>query len=197
MRTVETKVYTFEELSDEAKQVALDRHREINAHDGWWDPIYEGLTEKAKEAGFEVQDIYFSGFWSQGDGAMFTYKGFNDNILKGFVAQLQLSEEDKQLILSQGVVSGKGLHRGHYYHEKSCDHYVYLESNDPDFEYATDLIDGLDGAFENYVTEVYEDLCGQLYKDLEEYYNELTSDEYVGEMLIENEYEFTEDGKIF
>ena len=194
MRTIETKVYTFEELSDEAKQVALDRHREINAHDGWWDPIYEGLHDKAEEAGFEVQDIYFSGFWSQGDGAMFTYSRFNDNILKGFVAQLDLSEEDKQLMLSQAVVDGKGIHRGHYYHEKSCDHYSWLESNDPSNEQATDLIEGLDGAFENYVIEVYEDLCGQLYSSLNRYYDELTSDEYVAEMLIDNEYEFTENG---
>lgn len=197
MRTIETKVYTFDELSDEAKQVALDRHREINAHDGWWDPIYDGLHNKAEEAGFEVEDIYFSGFWSQGDGAMFTYSGFNENMLKGFVAQLDLSEEDKVIILSQADTCGKGIHRGHYYHEKSCDHYSTLDSTNPDWEYATDLIEGLDGAFENYVIEVYEDLCGELYKDLEEYYNELTSDEYVAEMLIDNEYEFTENGYMF
>lgn len=197
MRTIETKVYTFDELSDEAKQVALDRHREINAYDGWWEPIYEGLHDRAEQAGFEVEDIYFSGFWSQGDGAMFTYKDFNENMLKGFVAQLDLSDADKVIILSQADTCGKGIHRGHYYHEKSCDHYSTLDSTNPDWEYATDLIEGLDGAFENYVTEVYEDLCGQLYNSLHSYYDELTSDEYVAEMLIENEYEFTENGYMF
>ena len=193
MRTIETVVYTFEELSDEAKQVALDRHREINAHDGWWDCIYEDLHDKAEKAGFEVQDIYFSGFWSQGDGAMFTYNGLNDNILKGFVAQSDLSEEDKQLILSQGVVNGKGLHRGNYYHERSCDHYVYLESN----EQASDLIEGLADVFEEYVIEVYETLCGQLYSSLNKYYDELTNDEAVAETLVDNGYEFTESGRMF
>ena len=128
---------------------------------------------------------------------MFTYKDFNENMLKGFVAQLDLSEEDKQLILAQAVVDGKGIHRGHYYHHKSCDHYSWLQSNDPSNEQATDLIDGLSDAFEDYVIEVYEDLCIGLYSSLNSYYDELTSDEYVGEMLIDNEYEFTEDGVMF
>ena len=197
MRTVETKVYTFNELSDEAKQVAINNHREINAYDGWWEPIYEGLHDRAEQAGFEVQDIYFSGFWSQGDGAMFTYSGFNDGMLKSFVEQLDLSDADKVVILSQADTCGKGIHRGHYYHEQSCDHYNTLDSTNPDWEYATDLISQHDDAFDKYVIRTYKDLCRELYRDLEKYYEELTSDEAVEDMLINNEYEFTENGKIF
>jgi len=157
--------------------------------------IYEGLKEQAGDAGFEVGDILFSGFYSQGDGAMFEYNGFNDNMLNMFVDQLTISEEDKVILRSQGVVSGKGVHSGHYYHEKSCDHYTYLESNNPDWEYATDLISQHEDAFEEYVIKTYEDLCRELFRDLREYYEELTSDDYVQETIEDNEWEFFESGQ--
>ena len=198
MRTVETKVYTFNELSDEAKQVALENFRDINTRfDDWSEPIQEGFREKATQAGFKIEDIFFSGFWSQGDGAMFTYSGFNDGMLKSFVEQLDLSDADKVVILSQADTCGKGIHRGHYYHEQSCDHYNTLDSTNPDWEYATDLISQHDDAFDKYVIRTYKDLCRELYRDLEEYYEELTSDEAIQEAIEENGYEFTEDGKIF
>jgi hypothetical protein len=195
MRVIETKVYTFAELSDSAKEVALENYREINTHGDWYEPIYEGFKEEAEEAGFEVGDIFFSGFYSQGDGAMFEYNRFNDSILKNFVAQLTIKEEDKVIILSQGDTCGKGIHRGHYYHENSCDHYTTLDSTNPDWEYATDLISQHEDAFEEYVIETYKDLCRELFRDLREYYEELTSDDYVQETIEDNEWEFLESGQ--
>jgi len=41
MRTVRTKVYNFEELSQEAKQVAIDKNSGINVDYDWWDFTYE------------------------------------------------------------------------------------------------------------------------------------------------------------
>jgi len=198
MRTVELQLFSFSELSATAKEVVLDNYRDIHTRfDGWCEPIQEGFREKATEAGFEVEDIYFSGFWSQGDGAMFTYDRFNDSMLKNFVDQLTIKEEDKVIILSQGDTCGKGIHRGHYYHENSCDHYSMLDSTNPDWEYATDLISQHEDAFGQYVIDTYKDLCRELYKDLEKYYEELTSDEAVQEYIEENDYEFTEDGSIY
>ena len=197
MRTVQVQVFNFSELNPTAKQVALENFRDINTHHGCWsEPIQEDFREKATQAGFEIEDIFFSGFWSQGDGAMFTYCGFNDTLLNNFVDQLDLSDADKVILKAQGVVSGKGLHRGNYYHEKSCDHYTTLDNTNPDWEYAADLISQLDDAFDKYVIKTYEDLCRELYGDLEKYYEELTSDEAVQEAIEANGYEFTEDGQI-
>ena len=198
MRTVELQVFSFSELSATAKEVVLYNYRDIHTRfDDWSEPIQEGFREKAIEAGFEIEDIFFSGFWSQGDGAMFTYTAFNDAIMSNFVDQLDLSDADKVIVKAQAYVSGKGLHRGNYCHEKSCDHYSTLDSTNPDWEYATDLISQHDEAFDKYVTKTYEDLCRELYKDLEEYHEELTSDEAVQEAIEDNEYEFTEDGSIY
>ena len=43
MKTV--NVYHFEELSDEAKQVAIRDNAEINVHYDWWDCTYETWSE--------------------------------------------------------------------------------------------------------------------------------------------------------
>jgi hypothetical protein len=73
MKTVTTKVYQFDELSEEAKAVALDNNRDFNTSDEYW---YEHTVEYAKEIGglfgIDIDNIYFSGFFHQGQGAQFT-----------------------------------------------------------------------------------------------------------------------------
>lgn len=41
MKTIKTKVYTFDELSDDAKEVARNWCHEFVADYDWWDAIYE------------------------------------------------------------------------------------------------------------------------------------------------------------
>lgn len=37
----------------------------------WWDTSFDWFKEIGAAIGFDISDIYFSGFWSQGDGACF------------------------------------------------------------------------------------------------------------------------------
>lgn len=57
-------------ISDEL----IDKHRDINTDHDWWDNTYEDFGRVAKILGFEVdlENVHFSGFCSQGDGASFT-----------------------------------------------------------------------------------------------------------------------------
>ncbi len=74
MRTIKTKVYTFDELSDSAKQKALDKHRYMEVeYPEWWDCTYDDFIEQVALKGYSVayKDINFSGFSCQGDGACF------------------------------------------------------------------------------------------------------------------------------
>ena len=41
MRIIETKAYKFEELSNDAKQKAIERLWDINVDYGWWENMYE------------------------------------------------------------------------------------------------------------------------------------------------------------
>lgn len=90
MRIKETKVYTYGELSDRAKEKARDWLREANAGDNFFaEFITDDFLEALKALGFDVLErrgnyldprdpranrntIEWSGFWSQGDGASFS-----------------------------------------------------------------------------------------------------------------------------
>ena len=55
---------------------------------------------------------------------------------------------------------------------------------------------GFTDELEDKITEYVRGLCKDLYRDLEKEYDHLTSDESVKETLIDNDYEFDEDGNI-
>ena len=67
--TTKTKIYEFEELDEAVQEKAIEKFYDLNIHEGWWDSVYEMYKED--ETGFDIDKIYFSGFASQGDGAMF------------------------------------------------------------------------------------------------------------------------------
>src|SRR4051812_14748392 len=71
MRILETKVFKFDELDDDAKERARQWYREGAFDYGWWEHVYDDAKECLALAGFSVDKIYFSGFASQGDGACF------------------------------------------------------------------------------------------------------------------------------
>ena len=73
-------------LSRERQNKLLEEHRDVNVEHDWWDSLIEDFAEQLTEVGFtanthevklmngktrEVPNIYFSGFWCQGDGAYF------------------------------------------------------------------------------------------------------------------------------
>lgn len=63
--------YKFSELDEKAKERARQWYCENLDHE-WWDSVYEGAKMDGEERGFFIEDIRFSGFWSQGDGASWT-----------------------------------------------------------------------------------------------------------------------------
>jgi hypothetical protein len=65
----ELKTYTYEQLTDEAKENVKQWWWEHGAEYEWWDCAYEDFKEDGKALGFDVGKINFSGFYSQGDGA--------------------------------------------------------------------------------------------------------------------------------
>ena len=197
MRIVETKVYTFEELAENSQQIAIDNHRDVNTYDGWWEPIFEGITEEAEAKGFHVGNIYFSGFWSQGDGAMFEYTTLGDTLLNKFVDQLDLSPMRKSWLRTQTFAQSEGKHSGHYYHENCCSHVVDFEPNFSTYGNFWEWIGSFADQYEEFVIAEYKKLCGELYSRLSTYNDELTSDEEVAETIIMNEWEFDVDGNNF
>lgn len=203
MRTETIEIYKFKELSKEAKETAIEKFRDINVKfDDWHCSTYDIFKGTATDLGFDVNQMYFSGFWSQGDGAMFE-GSVNDNIIYRLeeVKDKEMKSSRKNWdrvikLIKNGFISfyGDFTQVGRYYHYKS-----YEDNLGYDFQcdYGLNLSnieDVLDDMM-NSIREIYEDHCRDLYTDLREDYDYYTSDEAVIETIISNEYEFTKEGE--
>jgi hypothetical protein len=207
-----TTVYQFSELSDTAKEKARSWYRELGPHDDWWAAVYEDFERVCEILGLRLKTtpvrlmgggmrakpcIWFSGFWSQGDGAFFEgylrhAKGAvarirdyapTDATLHGITDRLQVIQRRNFYQLA-----AEASHRGRYYHE-------YTMSVDVTRDSLTCQSPTEDA--EEIVTEALRDLARWLYRQLEAEYDHLTSDEAIEEGIIVNEYTFTEGGRRF
>ncbi len=207
-----TNVCQFPELSDAAKDKARSWYRELGPHDDWWDAVYDdfervceilGIRLKTKSARLmgggtrQKPCIWFSGFWSQGDGACFEgrvshAKGSTkrirdyapqDTTLHGIADRLQAVQRRHFYQLC-----AEAAHRGHYYHEYCMTVEVTRDSQTGQ-EPTSDS--------EDTVTEALRDLARWLYRQLEAEHDHLTSDQSIEDGIIANEYTFTEGGRRF
>lgn len=64
--------YEFRRLSPEAKLKLLDSWRATQVEYEWWNYVYDDAKNMGALMGIEIENIQFSGFWCQGDGASFT-----------------------------------------------------------------------------------------------------------------------------
>lgn len=200
-----TPLQKFNSLPARRRDEILDKYRHWNVdnHD-WWDCTYDCFKADMAAIGIRVDKMMFSGFWSQGDGACFegavedwplflTTLGYSDAALIYAAENFDWSFECK--------------HDHHLYcHHKSVsyggelnlpdsvdDHYFadrYLEWGPDDIRTATmmtntskytarDLSEEFITVFENHMLDLYK----QLYQE----YESLTSDEAVLEALEANE----------
>lgn len=193
MRTIEQTVYSFNELSEDVKRKVIEKNYEINIYDDWYECTVESYKEENKY--FDVDKVYFSGFWSQGDGAMFEYSGIKQELVDEFIDSLDLSPMRKGWLKNNICVSGKGNQRRLYYHANSCNHTIWWEVDNGYLDWTTTFYQWLESFsedFEEFVIDKYKDICNNLYRDLEQHYEYLTSEEAIIESM--NEYEFFENG---
>ncbi len=211
----EKTVFTFDELSDSAKERARTRWRELATNDEWWGATYDDATQCAAILGIEIANwprnnpkaypepaIWFSGFWSQGDGACFegtwSWKACG-------AAMRQHAGQDKELHRIADVLTalphGEGWsvrmkHRGHYYHsgcmdvDVSFDDAWYSEAHD-----GAELAQADFTAGEETVTQAMRDFADWIYSQLEKEHEWQNADEQVDANIRANEYEFLEDGR--
>jgi hypothetical protein len=60
MKTIQLNIYSFAELSEEARGKALDNHRFIHVDGTWWDSVYEDAQQSGlKITGFELENGYY------------------------------------------------------------------------------------------------------------------------------------------
>lgn len=202
MRTIETQLFTYDELDEAAKEKAREWYRENGLDYPWYECTYEDATQCAALLGIDITRIYFSGFYSQGDGACFegSYTA-RENSLAAILEHAPLDDTlhaiaaalDKLQSEWRGGISATVKHSGHYYHAGCTIIECELDAAKwQDDEAATPDL-GLDN--EKTVETCLRAFMQWIYKQLETQYDYLMSDEAIAETLLANEYEFLASGK--
>ena len=209
---IETTVYQHHELSDAAKDKARGWYRQIGFDFDWYDAVYEDFericailgvslaTRTGRLFGGGVRPkpcIWFSGFWSQGDGACFEghyrhAKGAGPHI-RAYApqdAELHRIADSLQAVQRRNFYQLRATvtHRGRYYHEHCMA--ISVERDGPTSQDMT-------RDAEDTVIEAMRDLARWLYRQLEREHDDQTSDASVDDAICANAYTFTEEGRRF
>ena len=207
---IETTVYRLDELSEAAKDNARAWYREGGFDYDWYDAVYEDFRRIADILGIRIKSrtvrlmgggvrqepcIWFTGFWSQGDGAAF--EG-HYSYRKGTAAEIRTyAPKDVELhriadALHQAQrrnfyqLQADVRHHGNYYHAFTMDIDVTRES-----PVGQDMTEDA----ESIVTDLLRDLARWLYRQLEQEYDYLSSDAAIDEAVLANGDSFTENGR--
>lgn len=209
---VKTTVYRLDELSNAAKEKARDWYREGALDHDWYEFIYDDFERICDMLGVRLRSasvrlygggtrqrpcIWFSGFWSQGDGACFEGQysyapaavrrirdyAPKDDELHRIASSLQAIQRRNFFQLRASIV-----HRGRYYHEHSMA--ISVDRNSPTGQDTSPHAEDL-------VIEALRDLARWLYRQLEREHDYQTSDEAVDEAIAANDYTFTANGRRF
>ena len=181
----------------------LDEHREINVHDKWWENVYDEFREDMGNIGIDVDRIYFSGFWSQGDGACF------EGSIDSWEAFLPTIGYNHPVLIAHALAywTWRTQHRGNYYHANSVNHddeteepygfcndeaFVHYYSPYPENDLRSTAWLAVLKTFDydqirSDIKEALTDHMNDLYKRLENEYEYLTSDEAVAETIMAND----------
>jgi hypothetical protein len=193
-RPILNYVYKFDELSESAKQKAIDDYRQDGFDYDWWDAVYEDARQIGEIIGIKIDNIYFSGFSSQGDGACFegkyTYTKGSVKKIKDHAPQdeeLHRIARELQKLQKKNFysLSAKVKQSGHYSHEYCTE----IEVCDNLNSYGDVTVET-----EKALSELLRDFMRWIYKSLETDWDYLSSDEQIVETIQANEWEFDENG---
>ena len=186
-----TKVYRFDELTEEAKEKAIDQFYDINVGYEWW----YGVCGDAKTIGLEITEFDID------RGSYCRVKWIED---AEDVARLILenhgtvceTHKDATAFLAD-LSKTRDAHKDRQTAIQK--EYEYLVSKNEDR-------DDYDPEYEEFTdSDQYQELCEEFQRTIcEDYriilqkeYEYLTSKEAIIETIEVNEYEFTEDGKLY
>jgi len=172
MRTIEKKVYSFNELSVSAQENALSNLYNINLYE-WWEFTYED----AKNVGLEIKefDIDHQECYGVLEDSM------NNSI---------------DLIMSNHDAESPTYALAFSYRMKWDELVAKYSDGVNTSEVHEDNIDQFDQDADELGKDFRSDLCAEYLSILKKEYEYQTSREAIVETIEANEYEFTEDGKL-
>jgi hypothetical protein len=198
MKKIEIEVYSFDELSEEAKQKAIQQVRESDyPYDYWDDDILDNWKEKLENLGYPDAEIAYSGFWSQGDGASFTCTNVNVEMFlerqeqTNFKRLLHLIKKEHVEVDTATVKRDKY----HYYvHYNTITANVSLYFTNERVFSTHPRIEEIFEEVENAIQQEIINLSQEIYSELNKEYDSLTTDEAIIGEIKAGEHEFYKNG---
>lgn len=194
MRIMETEVYTFDELSDDAKENAIEKFREDKEY-LYLDHFYEDCVYQLKELGFVNPKIQYSLGYCQGDGLSFEADKYI-RLEDLYIEELGKGKEYTAQLLADNSTFICTGNEGRYCYASTSDIDLYIENYNSaintDCENINNVVDVVRGKLE----DLYIDICNDLEKQGYDEIEYQLSDECIIEDIQCNEYEFTEEGKL-
>ena len=199
MRQETVTIYTFDELSDDAKETARQMWRDGHLDYDWWEFIYDDFVCILEIIGYDVseRDILFSGFWSQGDGASFTG---SYSYAKGAAKRIrEYAPKDKELHAITDELCA--MQRHNFYQvtgsiSRDLCMYVHENTMQCSVERDSDNYQGVTDDAEDTFSDCSRRLAQWLYSQLEWEYEFQMSDDVIEESIIANDAEFHDDGSL-
>ena len=183
----------WDQLTEANRERLLEKHRDCEVQWEWWDSVEEMFKEDMEAIGVYVEAMYFSGFWSQGDGACFN--GYVRN-WRDFLTAVK--RPDLIEVVDEYGASFTWVSNGRYCHENTVEFGIdglwinnpHDEEDDEVRHVMWNAVNGEGGplyAASDVLVEFLKDKMRDLYRRLEEEYEYLTSDEVVTEYILEYE----------
>jgi hypothetical protein len=221
-RIVEKTVYTFDELSDRAKDVARDWYRDDpDLFSFAAESVLEYTAEAAERIGIHIHSksiplangktrhepvIYWQGFSYQGDGASYAadYRyvaggakaiadEFPEGDDKGFENNNRLNRIARTLEIIQRTHGNSIAATVHIGGRSTLGRSMNIDVERTD-DIPDPLHNPLPAATEQAVTELLRDFADWIFACLRDEHDYINSNEVVDESILANEYEFDVDG---
>lgn len=196
MHEEKIKFYAFRELSKKVQDKIIQKYQDDGTYMpyDWYKDVFDMFKDTMSETyGFDVDNIQFSGFWSQGDGASFTGEFVDNN-----KAIDMLLKKDTRLVnlLKEHVGSIEVIRVSHRYHHKYT---VTASVEVTDWNGMTDAeADALENAcleIEKRLEVLKDTMCDQLYRELQEWYDNYNNEDFIRACLMdENDEDYLADG---
>lgn len=179
----------------------------------WWDDTIANAKEYGESKGFDIRDIHFTGFYSQGDGACWVGR-------VDIVEWLEINKpEDPRAHILSALIENDWIDRylvieqnpSRYSHSNTMqrsDASINCEDED-DFISKADMFQGasvrnlMQSLPDTYLNDISDEIladarcyANDIYNQLRDEYEHLCSEEVVAEMCDANDYLFDEHGDL-
>lgn len=194
MQIIQVEAFRFDELSSDAKQKAIDV---VSRYDTCYEDVYYDVKYIGELMGIHINDIYFSGFWSQGAGVSFDgtyrYKGNaieaikqatnnSDPVLVSIVSALHAIQTSCPTILRANCKSS-----GRYCNSANMQIDVYTNFSENTLDIS---------AVKKELTNILRSFADWIYGQLKKAYEYSLSETNIREVCGDNDYYFNKRGEL-